>query len=124
MLRLEASKEKLKTISNGIKPVLDFIDQEVLEPNKALWPNIFMVRCESALENFKHYACGIACSAMGHALVVVWSIYPSVKLKRIDSGFARNLSDEQITALAEEVFDSAIKLADDMDLFGDAGNEP
>ena len=123
MLRLEASKEKLKTISNGIKPVLDFIDQEVLEPNKALWPNIFMVRCESALENFKHYAHGITCSTMGHALAVVWSVYPSVKLKWIDGGFARNLSDKQITAL-EEVSDSAIKLADDMDLFGDAGNEP
>ena len=36
--------------------------------------------------------------------------------------FAPNLSDEQITVL--EVSDSAIKLADDMDLFGDAGNEP
>ena len=114
----------MKTISNGIKPMLDLIDQEVPEPNRAPRPDIIMENCKSALENFKHYACGIACSAMGHALVVVWSIYPSVKLKRIDSGFARNLSDEQITALEEEVSDSAIKLADDMDLFGDAGNEP
>ena len=76
------------------------------------------------LENFKQYACGIACSAMGHALAVVRSVYPSVKLKRIDGGFARNLSDEQITALEDEVSHLAIKLAKDMDLFGDAGNEP
>ena len=61
---------------------------------------------------------------MGHALAVVQSFYPSVKLKRIDRVFAQDLSDEQITMLEEEVSDSAIKLADDMDLFGDAGNEP
>ena len=80
-LRLEASKEKLKTISNGIKPVLDLIDQEVLEPNRALQPYIIVERCKSALENFKDYARGVACSVMGHALVVVRSVYPSVKLE-------------------------------------------
>jgi len=80
-------------------------------------------RCKSALKNFKHYARGITCSATGHALAIVRSVYPSVKLERIDGGFAQNLSDEQITAL-EEVSYSAIKLVDDMDLFGDCGNEP
>ena len=81
-----------------------------------------MERCRSALENFKHYARGIACSTTGHALAVVRSFYPLVKLERIDGGFARNLSDEQITAL--QVSDSAIKLADDLDLFGDADPQP
>ena len=80
--------------------------------------------CRSALENFKHYASGIACSTVGHALAVVWSFYPSMKLERIDGGFAWNLSDEQITVLEEEVSDSAIKLADDLDLFGDADPQP
>ena len=79
--------------------------------------------CRSALENLKHYARGIIYFAAGHALVVVLSFYPSVKLERIDGGFARNLSDEQITAL-EEVSDSAIKLADDLDLFGNADPQP
>ena len=104
--------------------MLDLIDQEVLEPNRAPRPDIIVERCKSALENFKHYARGVAYSAMGHALAVIRSVYPLVKLKWINGGFARNLSDEQITALEEEVFDSVIKLADDMDLFGDAGNEP
>ena len=104
--------------------MMDIIDQEVSEPNRAPRPDIIVERCKSMLENLKHCACGIACSSMGHALAVVRSVYPSVKLKRIDSGFAQNLSDEQITVLEEEVSDSAIKLADDMDLFGDAGNEP
>ena len=73
--------------------------------------------------NFKQYVCGVACSATGHALAVVRSVYPLVKLERIDDGFAQNLSDEQITAL-EEVSDSAIKLADDLDLFGNADPQP
>ena len=76
------------------------------------------------MENFKHYAHGVACSAVGHAPAVVWSFYPSVKLERIDGGFARNLSGEQITALEEEVSDSAIKLTDDLDLFGNADPQP
>ena len=76
------------------------------------------------MENFKHYARGIACSATGHALAVVWSIYPSVKLERIDGGFAQNLSDEQITALEEEVSNLAIKLADGLDLFSNADPQP
>ena len=80
-LWLEASKEKLKTISNRIKPMLDLIDQEVLEPNRASWLDIIMERCKSVLKNFKHYARGITCSATGHALAVVRSLYPSVKLE-------------------------------------------
>jgi len=83
-----------------------------------------MERCRSALENFKHYTSGIACSTAGHALAVIRSFYPSVKLGRIDGGFARNLSDEQITVLEEEVSDSTIKLADDLDLFSDADPQP
>ena len=47
-----------------------------------------------------------------------------MKLERIDGGFAQNLSDEQITALEEVVSNSAIKLADDLDLFGDADPQP
>ena len=61
--------------------MLDLIDQEVPEHNRAPRLDIIVERCKSALENFKHYAHGIACSAVGHALAVVWSVYPSVKLK-------------------------------------------
>ena len=64
-----------------IKPMLDLIDQEVPEPNRAPWPDIIVERCKSALENFKDYAHGVACSVMGRALVVVRSVYPSVKLE-------------------------------------------
>ena len=47
-----------------------------------------------------------------------------MKLEQIDGGFGRNLSDEQITVLEEEVADSAIKLADDLDLFVDVDHQP
>ena len=47
-----------------------------------------------------------------------------MKLERIDGGFARNLSDEQITTLEEEVSDSAIKMVGNLDLFGDADPQP
>ena len=121
-LRLEASKEMMKAMTEGIKPVLDLIDPQLLKPDRRPQSDVIVERCRSALENFKHYAHGVACSAVGHAPAVVGSFYPSVKLERINDGFARNLSDEQITAL--EVSDSAIKLADDLDLFGDADPQP
>lgn len=50
-------------------------------------------------------------------------MYPSVKLEVIDGGYAQELSDEQITTLEVEVSESVIKLADDLELFGDASNE-
>ena len=110
-------------MTDGIKPMLDLIDPQLPEPDRRPQSDVIVERCRSVLENFKHYARGVACSAASHALVIVRSFYPSVKLGRIDGGFARNLSDEQITEL-EEVSDSAIKLADDLDLFGDADPQP
>ena len=47
-----------------------------------------------------------------------------MKLERIDGAFAQNISDKQITAPEEEVSESVIKLADDLDLFGNADNQP
>ena len=109
---------------DGITPLLDLIDPQLSKPDRRPQSDVIMERCRSALENFKHYARGVTCSTTGHALAVVQSFYPSVKLERIYGGFARNLSDEQIIALEEEVSDSAIKLADDLDLFDDADPQP
>ena len=80
-------------MTDGIKPVLDLIDPQLLEPNRGPQSDVIVERCRSALENFKHYARGIACSATGHALAVVRSVYPSMKLKQIYGGFNQNLSD-------------------------------
>lgn len=40
----------------------------------------------------------------------------------IDGGFARGMTEEQIEALEEEAMESATKLANDLNLFGDDGN--
>ena len=115
MLWLKASRNKVKAITDRIKVVLDLIDPQLPEPDRPPQLDVIMERCKLALENFKYYACGVACSAVGHALAVVRSVYSSVKIEWIDGGFAQNLSDEQITALEEEVADSMIKLTDDLD---------
>ena len=111
-------------MTNGIKPVLDLIDPQLSGPDRPLWSDVIVEISMLAPVNFKQYVCGVACSATGHALAVVRSVYPLVKLERIDDGFAQNLSDKQITALEEEVSELAIKLADDLVLFGDANKQP
>lgn len=81
-----------------------------------------MDRCWVALARFKEYTRGVACSTAGHALAVVRSLYPVVKLDVIDTGFARGTSDARVDELEEAVSESAIKLAEDLDLFGEREN--
>lgn len=69
----------------------------------------------------KGYARGVACSAAAQALAIVRSLYPSVRLEYVDQGFAKGTFDEQMDALVAEVTDSVVKIADDLDLFGEAG---
>lgn len=54
------------------------------------------------------------------ALAIVRSFYPGVWLDRIDDGFPKGTTDEQIEALVNEASDSAMKIIEDLDLFGDA----
>ena len=49
-------------------------------------------------------------------------MYPMVKLEVIGTGFARGTSDARVDELEEEVSGSAIKLAEDLDLFGEKEN--
>lgn len=90
--------------------------------DRPLWPDAIVDRCRNALSSFKQYTRGVACSTAGHALAVVRSLYPSVRLDVIDGGYARGVSDAQITALNEEVEESAMRLADDLDMFGEQDN--
>lgn len=83
----------------GIKPMLDLINPEVLEPevysfgDRPPRPDRIMERCGEAWTRFKEYTRSVAFSAAGHALAVVRSLYPSVKLEAIDGGFARGTTD-------------------------------
>ena len=53
---------------------------------------------------------------------MVRSLYPAVKLEVIDTSFARRTSDARVDELEEEASGSAIKLTEDLDLFGEREN--
>jgi len=78
-----------------IKPVLDYIAPEPLEPQTHAFrfrsPHSDMIvdRCKGAFACFKEFTCGTTSSATSHALAVVRSLYPSVELDVIDGGFTR-----------------------------------
>lgn len=85
-------------------------------------PDEFEERCQGSFDHFKEFMCDVARSAAGHVLAVVKSLYPRVNLEMISEGFAQGVSDVKIPALQEEVSEPAVKLADDLDLFGDKGD--
>ena len=78
-----------------------------------------MERCRTAWSNFRVCVHSAACIAVGHALSVVRSLYPAVDLKIIDSGFAEGTEDKVADQLAEKATESAFKLVEDLDIFGD-----
>ena len=55
-------------------------------------------------------------------LVVIRSHYPSVKPEVIMTGFTRGTSSAKITKLEDEAEEVATKLANDVDLFSEGGN--
>jgi hypothetical protein len=67
---------------------------------------------------FRVYVHSAACTAVGHALSVIRSLYPVVDLEIIDSGFAEGMEDKVADQLVEEATKSAIKLIEDLDIFG------
>lgn len=75
------------------------------------------------MTSFKEYTHDVAYSTVGHALVVVRSLYLLVELEAIDGGFTWGTSKTQIENLEEEAMESATKLADDLNLFGNENNE-
>ena len=58
-----------------------------------------------------------------HVLAVVRSHYPTIDFQSIGGGFAEGLSDAETQQLEDEVEDTAKKLADDIDLFGEIDGE-
>lgn len=93
-LRLRATHDKMKAIIARIMPVLNFIDGNPAPPLvgdlnvNPLPMNPFVERCRAAMANFRAYVHGSACTATGHALAVVRSMYLAVSLEAIDTEFA------------------------------------
>ena len=60
---------------------------------------------------------------MTHALVVVWSHYPTINLRAIGARFIRGTSAMKEEQLKNEVEDAAKKLAGDVDLLSEVDGE-
>jgi len=82
-------------------------------------PEPFVERCKVALSNVRVYVHGVACTAPRHALAVVKSLYPTVSIEVIDGGFAEEMEDAEVEQITEEATESALKLIEDLDIFGD-----
>ena len=90
----------MNAIIMGITPVLDFIDGKPAPPlvgdldENPLPPDPFVERCKAAWANFRMYVHGVVCTAIGHALSVVRSLYPVVDLEIIDGQFTEGMEDK------------------------------
>jgi len=124
-LELKAVRAEMNAIITGITPVLDFIDGKPAPPpfgdldENPLPPDPFVERCRTAWSNFRVCVHSAGCIAVGHALSVVRSLYLAVDLKIIDGGFAEGTEDKVADQLAENATESAFKLVEDLDVFGD-----
>lgn len=122
-LEIKALQNKIKAITAGITPILDFIDGNPKPPlvgdldQHPLPPDPFVERCRASCGRFKVYVRGTAAYAIGHALSVVRSWYPAVELNWIDEGFPKGAADEVADALQLEAEECSVKLVDDLQLF-------
>lgn len=104
--------------------MLDLIDLEppCLPGDRPLRPDAIVERWAGSWGCSKQFTYGVACAAAGNALVVVRLLYPSIRMEVVNTGIARGLSDAQIVAMEQAVEESAMKLADDLDLFSEREN--
>ena len=101
--------------------MLDCVDLEVAPQldGRPPHPDTIIDRCKAAWENFKSFNRDATVTAVTHALVVVWSHYPTIDLQAIGAGFARGMEVTEHQQLEDEVEDAVKKLADDINLFGE-----
>lgn len=124
-LCLKATHDKMRAIITEITPVLNFIDRN-LAPSPMGDLNISphpldpsVERCKGALTNFRAYVHNIVCTAVGHALAVVRSLYPVVSLEVNDGGFPEVTNDAEVEQLMEGAMESALRLVEDLDIFSE-----
>jgi len=83
MEQVKAHDDKLETMIMGIQPVLDYVGLEQHEgarlPGDGPYWSV-MDRCQIAWADFKEFARSTVYEAIVHALVQLWSHYPSVYL--------------------------------------------
>jgi hypothetical protein len=124
-LELRVVRAKMNAIIMGITPVLNFIDGNPAPPPvgdldvNMLPPDPFVERYRAAWVNFRVYVHSAMCTAVGHALLVVWPLYSGVDLRIIDGGFTKGMEDKVANQLTEEATELTFKLIKDQDIFGD-----
>lgn len=129
-LELRAMRAPTNAIIGGVTPVLNFIDRNLAPPPVGdldvhpLPLDPFVERCKAALGNFRTYMHSTAYATTGHALAVVWSLSPAVSLEVIDGRFTEGTEDAEVELLAKEATESAFRLVEDLDIFGDKEQQP
>ena len=113
--------DNFDVVVTAITPMLDCMDLEPAPQPDGRWQrsDTIIQRCKAAWENFKSFNRDAIVTAATHALAVVRSHYPAIDLQAIGGGFAEGLSKAETQQLEDEVEDTAKKLADDIDLFGE-----
>lgn len=122
---MDAERAKLEAVEVGLKLVLDCVDLGLPECSKPglgmRYPrkDAFIQRCQEAWKNFKTYNRDAAHTVATHALAVVRSHYPSVRLEAVGAGYARRTTTETVRKLESDVEEAATELAGDVDQFGE-----
>lgn len=123
---MKVREEKLEAVVVGIKPMLDWISFELPKGMVLLLgdrpPRLILNRFQEVWKDFKAFTSSAAYSAVLHALTVLWSHYPSVKPKVIMIGYTRGTNLAKITKSEDEAVEATRKLAGDVDLFSEEGN--
>ena len=114
-------RDNFNAVVTAIKPVLDCLNMEPgiqLDGRRQRLDTIIQ-RCKTTWENFKSFNHATILSVATHVLAVVRSHYPAIDLQAIGDGFTDGRSDAETQQLEDQVEDSAKKLVDDIDLFGE-----
>ena len=121
--QVKAQEDELVAVIAGIKPVLDCVSFEPPEGTTRLPGDLphrlILDRGQRAWTDFKEFTRSSAKGAVIHALAVLWSHYPSEKPEVIMTGYARGTNVVKITKLEDEAKEAVVKLARDVDLFGE-----
>ena len=84
-LEVQTQRQKLGAMVAGVRLVLDCIDMEATpQPDdRPPRPDTIINRCKVPWDNFKSFNRDTTVSTMTHALVVVWSHYPTIDFQGI-----------------------------------------
>lgn len=103
--------------------MLDCIGLESLEGSARIPDDMpyrpIIDRYRTTWSDFKEFTCSAAHGAVVHALAQLRSHYPIVDLQWVVIGYARATNANKLARLEDEAEESAKRLAEDVELFGE-----